>query len=334
MNDIIHKYLLGEASGKQKEALLMWLREKEENRILFSEIRDEWLADSACAKPRAENTKKAFQTFMEWAKQREKKRKQIQLRTYFKTAAVAAVLVICSVSAYWMGSTGIGREKKEPEVAIINRVRMGKESKGSIHLPDGSKVWLNANSQLIYPEYFTKDTRLVELQGEGYFEVIKDEKAPFIVKTDGMQIRVLGTHFNVNNYKHQGAMEIALLSGKVEVCFPDITHPIFLKPNQKISRNKYTGNYQLADVEAADYAVWIGDKLICTNETLSSILHKMKHWYNLDIECKQGVPLNLRLSLTIRKESPDEIFKLLTLISPIRYRWEKDKIIVSPQYES
>ena len=84
-------------------------------------------------------------------------------------------------------------------------------------------------------------------------------------------------------------------------------------------------------MDASDYIIWIGDKLVCTNEKLSTILHRMKHWYNMEIECKKGVSLDHRLSLTIRKESPEEILKLLTLISPIRYTIEGDKIIISPK---
>ena len=106
---------------------------------------------------------------------------------------------------------------------------------------------------------------------------------------------------------------------------------IILKPNQRISCNRQNGTYSLAEVDASDYIIWIGDRLVCTNEKLSTILHRMKHWYNMDIECRKGVPLDHRLSLTIRKESPEEILKLLTLISPIRYTIKGDKIIISPK---
>ena len=104
-----------------------------------------------------------------------------------------------------------------------------------------------------------------------------------------------------------------------------------MKPNQKISCNKQNGTYNLAEVDASDYIIWIGDKLVCTNEKLSVVLHRMKHWYNLDIECRKGVPLDQRLSLTIRKESPDEIFKLLEMIAPIRYSIKDDVIYVKPK---
>lgn len=331
MKDIIQKYLQEEASEQQKRALLAWFREKEENRILFSGIRDEWLASSAFDKFEANDVKNAFKSFVNLVEKQDKEAKRIRIRSYFRVAATLVFLIICSAGTYWLGRTGLGVGKNERGIALVNRVIMGKESKGSFMLPDGSKVWLNANSQLVYPEDFMSGTREVRLRGEGYFEVARNEKVPFLVKTDGMQIRVLGTHFNVKNYDNQLGMEAALLTGKVEILFPEMTTSILLQPNQKIFRDRQTGKYKLSNVVASDYAIWIGDKLVCTNERLSSILHKMKHWYNLEIECKPGVPLNQRLSLTIRKESPEEIFKLLTLISPIRYQWKNEKIVVTPK---
>lgn len=331
MKDIIRKYLQEEASEQEKRKLLAWLKEKEENRLLFSEIRDEWLADPAFARLDARYVKNAFLSFVDRVNRQEKQMKRVRFHVYYRAAAVIAFLFLCSAGTYWFGRTGWGTDEDRQKIAIVNRVLMGKESKGSFLLPDGSKVWLNANSQLVYNEDFMSKTRSVKLQGEGYFEVAKNEAIPFVVETDGMHVRVLGTHFNVKNYDYQVGMETALLSGKVEILLPGMTNSILLKPNQRLFRNRKTGRYKLSDVVAADYAIWIGDKLVCTNEELSSILRKMKHWYNVEIECKPGVPLNQRLSLTIRKESPDEIFKLLTLISPIRYRWEKDKIVVTPK---
>ena len=134
---------------------------------------------------------------------------------------------------------------------------------------------------LVYPDRFSDNKRSVKLEGEGYFEVVRDEKAPFFVETDGMVVNVLGTHFNVKNYENKETIETTLLSGKVEVLLSGMSSGIVLKPNQRISCNRQNGTYSLAEVDASDYIIWIGDKLVCTNEKLSTILHRMKHWYNM-----------------------------------------------------
>lgn len=330
MNDIILKYLQGYASEEEKRVLLDWLKASEANKRAYSEIRDQWLdlGSSPVADP--EYVKQAFARFTAEIDKHDRKQQQMRLSYFIKVAASVAILLVCSVGSYFAGQKQFSHSSSAEQL-VINRVIMGKESKGPVTLPDGTIAWLNANSKLIYPEHFQPGKRQVQLEGEGYFEVVRDEKAPFLVETDGMVVNVLGTHFNVKNYENKETVETTLLSGKVEVFLPGLDKSIVLKPNQRISCDKQSGAYKLAEVDAADYIIWIGDKLVCTNEKLSVVLHKMKHWYNLDIECKNGVPLNQRLSLTIRKESPEEILKLLTLISPIRYTIEGEKIIISPK---
>lgn len=330
MNDIILKYLQGNASEEEKRVLLDWLKASEANKRAYSEIRDQWLDSGSSPVANPEYVKQAFARFTAEIDKHDRKQQQMRLSYFIKVAASVAILLVCSVGSYFAGQKQFSHSSSAEQL-VINRVIMGKESKGPVTLPDGTIAWLNANSKLIYPEHFHPGKRQVQLEGEGYFEVVRDEKAPFLVETDGMVVNVLGTHFNVKNYENKETVETTLLSGKVEVFLPGLDKSIVLKPNQRISCDKQSGAYKLAEVDAADYIIWIGDKLVCTNEKLSVVLHKMKHWYNLDIECKNGVPLNQRLSLTIRKESPEEILKLLTLISPIRYTIEGEKIIISPK---
>lgn len=330
MNDIILKYLCGNASEEEKEVLFGWLRAAEENKKTFSEIRDQWLESGAAPVSDPEWQKQAFKRFMTKVEAKEKARRQIRLSYYRRVAASVAILLICSLGGYFVGRNPFFDSSAEEQL-IMNHVIMGKDSKGTVTLPDGTKAWLNANSKLIYPEHFSDDKRTVKLEGEGYFEVARNEKAPFFVETDGMVVNVLGTHFDVKNYKNKETIETTLLSGKVKVLLPGMSKGVILKPNQRISCNKRNGMYSLVDVNASDYIIWISDKLVCTNEKLSTVLYRMKHWYNMDIECKKGVPLDYRLSLTIRKESPEEILNLLTLISSIRYTIEGDKIIISPK---
>ena len=169
-----------------------------------------------------------------------------------KVAASVAILLVCSLGGYFTGQNQLFDSSIEEQL-IMNRVIMGKGSKGSVTLPDGTTAWLNANSMLIYPEQFTDNKRSVKLEGEGYFEVVRNEKAPFFVETDGMIVNVLGTHFNVKNYENKETIETTLLSGEVEVFLSGMSKGIILKPNQRISCNRQSGTYNLAEVDASDY---------------------------------------------------------------------------------
>lgn len=330
MDDLILKYLQGDVSDDEKQMILAWLKEGEDHKKYFAEIRDIWLKTGQLPVMRPGYTQEAFQRFMAEVNVLSQKQQQIQIHYLMKIAVSVAILIVCSLGGYYIGKNNMFGAF-QPEQIVMNQVIMGKDSKGFITLPDGTVAWLNANSKLVYPERFESDNRRVRLDGEGYFEVVKNEKAPFLVETNGMEVNVLGTHFNVENYAYKRFAETTLLSGKVEIYLPATKQRFMLKPNQQVSCNPRTGAYQVKDVDGSDYIIWIGEKLVCTNEPLSVVLHKIKHWYGLDIVCKGKVPLNQRLSLTIRKESPEEIFKLLALISPITYTIKVDQIIVQPR---
>ena len=146
-----------------------------------------------------------------------------------------------------------------------------------------------------------------------------------------MTVNVLGTSFDVKDYSDKANSETTLLTGKVEIVLPNNPNSILLKPNQRITLNKQTGVHEIKEVDASEYILWINEKLVCNNEKLSVILHKIKLWYGMELVCQQGTPVDQRLSLTIRKESPDEIFKLLEMIAPIRYSIKDDVIYVKPK---
>lgn len=330
MNGIIVKYLQGEATDEEKRLFLDWLRESSENRKLFSQMRDIWLVSGKSPLADSDYAKRAFRRFEAEVRAMDTRRKRIRLHACIRKAAAVIFCILCLTGGYFTGSRNYLGQHGQAEASVMNRVIIGKDSKGVVTLPDGTRVWLNADSKLIYPEVFDSDCRRVSLEGEGYFEVIKNEKMPFYVETNGMSVHVLGTRFDVKNYESKATSETTLLTGRVEVFFPGTQKKAILEPNQKITCDKQTGTYRLTKVNAADYILWINERLVCTNETLAVVLYRMKRWYGIEIVCDQGVPLEQRLSLVIRKESPDEIFELLEMIVPVKYRIDGDRVVVSP----
>lgn len=325
MKEIIFKYLQHTASEEEKKQLLEWLEADEENKKIFSGLRDTWLTEEKDHIFPPDYTQKAFSRFIQNIEAESRQHKTYLFPALLKIAVAITLLFVCSAGGYWLRKY---QEQDSREMIVMNQVMMGKDSKGSVTLPDSTVVWLNAGSKLIYPDKFSDQTRKVSLEGEGYFEVFKNEAAPFYVETRDMTVRVLGTHFDVKNYAAKKTWETTLLSGKVEIYFPDTKRTVVMEPNQKMVCARGSNRYQLKEVNASEYILWINDKLVFTNESLSFILHQLERWYGIDIVCKGDIPLTQRLSLTIRKESPEEIFKLLELISPIRYKIEEDKIYV------
>ena len=327
MKDIIEKYLQGAASAEEKRELLKLLGESPEARAAFLNRREELCGyDRNVAGEDVEAALERFDKKLAGRRATDFAARPLA-RMAMRVAAAIALLIITGLGGYFMGrNTTPGETPAEP--MIVHCFAMGNESKGAVTLPDGTVAWLNADSRLTYPEEFEADSRRVKLEGEGYFDVKRDEERPFFVETGDMTVRVLGTAFDVRNYEDAGNMSTVLLNGSVEVMFAGNDRPVALKPNQSVVYNKLSATYKIKNVAAADYVIWTQNKLLFDDERLSVILYKMERWYGIEINAGNDVPRDMRLSLTIRKESKEDIFRIIEMIAPVSFSGEGDNIRV------
>lgn len=201
------------------------------------------------------------------------------------------------------------------------------ENISSYTLPDGSKVWLNKNSWLTYNQRFGKRTRQVALKGEGYFEVNRDERRPFIVKMqNNLDIKVLGTTFNACNYPSLNKAEVILRSGSVQVSDNGRNEYVILKPNQKFTWNE--GTAEISPVNAMNCCRWFEHRLVFDNVKLKDILENLSHKYQTEISLNVGNLADKHMSMTIRDESVEDILDILTTLLPIRWRYQGAEIII------
>jgi len=178
-----------------------------------------------------------------------------------------------------------------------------------ITLPDGTKVWMNASSSLTYPSKFIGTERLVELHGEAYFEVTKNAAQPFIVKTSDQQIKVLGTHFNVQAYDGESVTKTTLVEGKVEV--QQRQQALVLLPDQQALSN--ASSLSKKSVDASAYTVWREGYFTFNNASSNEIMQQLAHWYDLRIE-RDNSNSNERFSGKISKQtSLKEILEVLKI---------------------
>lgn len=325
MEHIILKYLEGTASDEEKQTLLKWVRASGSNKKEFHEIRDLWITTGSMLSDTSGN-QEAFNRFKkhvtDYENAKQQKRSRIRILRY---AASVAILITCSVGMFMLGRRST---ENEFSASVINQTIV-RNDKTSFMLPDGTLVWLNKDSKLSYPESFNDQQRVVTLEGEGYFEVVHDEKNPFYVETGDLTIRVLGTVFNVKNYSDEIISETVLLSGKVEVDMKNDKAPVILSPDQKITYDRQTGYHQVEKVDAEEYALWKNDKLVMDNEELETIFRKIERWYHVKIVYDRTLPLKARYSITITDEPKEEILRLLSIISPVKYKIENNQIIIT-----
>lgn len=247
------------------------------------------------------------------------KRKIFRSKTlkYCIAAAAAAALFLTGAA-----TSELMTEKRQETVLMASS-----ENISSYTLPDGSKVWLNKNSWLAYNQKFGKRTRQVTLKGEGYFEVNRDERRPFIVKMQNdMDIKVLGTTFNACNYPSLNKAEVILRSGSVQVSDNGRNEYVILKPNQKFTWNE--GSAEISSVNAMNCCRWFEHRLVFDNVKLKDILENLSHKYQTEISLNVGNLADKHMSMTIRDESVEDILDILTTLLPIRWRYQGAEIII------
>lgn len=218
-------------------------------------------------------------------------------------------------------STGSGEMTQE--VAFL-QLQTAKGNQYQLMLPDGTKVWLNAASSLKFPEVFKGRDRKVELSGEGYFEVAKDRDHPFIVKTvkDGtsQEVKVLGTHFNINSYMDDHQIKTTLLEGSVQV--DNLRSVQVLKPGDQSQLNSKQINVTTVDVE--DEIAWKNGLFRFDQSALKDILYQLERWYDIKVDYN-SLPNKRFSGMVPRKAKLSEVLKMLSLTGNIHFNIEEGK---------
>ncbi|WP_421919904.1 FecR family protein [Marinifilum sp.] len=216
------------------------------------------------------------------------------------------------------------------EVLHYNTITTPTQGEYSASLSDGTKIWLNAQTKIEFPERFGKGKREVRLiSGEAYFEVTKNEERPFIVLlSNGSEVEVLGTRFNVMAYKDEAEIQTTLVEGKVR--FGMMDEEVLLAPGEQSGMNTETGEVQVREVKTNIYTAWVNGKFVFNREPMESVLRKMSRWYGVKVICDDEAVLKRRISgVTDRYEDIYKFISLIEEISPIELDLEDDYLIVS-----
>ena len=196
----------------------------------------------------------------------------------------------------------------------------------AVILTDGTKIWLNAASSLQFPTLFTGDTRTVELEGEAYFEVAQNAKAPFRVISGQQTIEVLGTHFNISHYNDEPGITTTLLEGSIRVITGD--HSVVLKTGQQSVIK--TGNEQITvnnEKDSSEVMAWKNGMFQFNNADISTIMRQIGRWYDVDVVFEGKLPEDQFRGKISRNVNASKVLKILEL-SGINFKIEGRRIIL------
>ena len=205
-------------------------------------------------------------------------------------------------------------------------VKADKGDKATIELPDGTNVVLNSASQLIYLNNFGENVRRVQLNGEAYFKVAHDEKRAFIVQVGDLEVKVLGTSFNVSAYEDAKDVTVVLLEGKVGVYAQKISH--IMKPGDKIEYNKATHKITATQVHPNDYIEWTKGNMYFEKESLENIMKTLSRIYDVEIRFDSNKLPNEYFTGTIPGGGIQNALNILMLTSPFFYEMDGSVIVL------
>lgn len=202
---------------------------------------------------------------------------------WYRTWSVAAVAIVLlgliTVTAYWQGSRQIQSNFSD----IVVEAPLG--SKTKLTLPDGSTVWLNAGSKMVYSQGFGVSDRRLAFQGEGYFEVEKNDEMPFLVQTHDVNVTVVGTKFNFRNYPEDEEAVVELLEGKVALENQLKEESVrYLSPNEKMVLHKATGKMDITSAKVKEATLWTENILLFDEDLLPDIVRELERSYHVQIE--------------------------------------------------
>lgn len=306
MVEVIFKYLSGELSESETQELF---RQLETDKHLYDEfirLQNVYALAHLSTLSEIESVNiKSFQLFIHQIKIKER---HTIIRLVMRYAAIVLLLIASTffTTKYLLGDTG-----NDP---TMNTLTVPAGQRVQLTLQDGTSVWLNAQSTLTFPARFTGKTRRVTVSGEAYFDVAKDTKKPFIVSTQDLEMKVLGTQFNVYSYQECDYIKTDLVEGSLMVYNKKSPHAsVILKPNEQMVVKD--GKMIVGKIRNADYFLWKDGIYTFKNERLLDIIEKLQLYYDVKIIVKDPQIFDVYYTGKFRqRDGIDEILRIIQKI--------------------
>jgi len=370
--NLIAKKLSGESSPEELHDLQDLLRNNPDLHYSIQTIMDLW--DAKQNNFEKKEAQEAFGKHIERMKQLDidfsgKENIEAESSTFLhkkrKTFIVTAFALPVFIATFFLGahffgsnqsSVGAQKNKSKEPFKTISEIATKNGSKTNLILPDGTKVWLNAGSNLTYDSSYGKSIREVSLSGEGFFDVVKNKEKPFIIHAASINIKVLGTEFNVKSYPSEKTTEASLIRGSIEVTFKDKPNKkVILKPNEKIvvdnvkkieaviQPNNQNKQVKVNDI-ANGFAVknltyesktgdvietsWVENKLIFQDESFDDIARQLERWYGVSINFKNEQLKENHLTGSFKNETIRQALDALKFTATFNYSIDNNNNII------
>lgn len=308
---LLEKFFKKETTVEEVQLLKDWFFQSKSRDALSGFYKEKWESASCSLDTDIQNNRL---TNLRKEIKPQPRSRYLNINKVWKYAAIILfpVCIALGIGYYFVGNKSSLANNKD---MVVN---VAKGQMANLQLPDGTKVWLNSNSRIKYDKTYNKDNRIIDLEGEAYFVVAKDKSRPFIVKTNAVSIRAIGTTFNVKAYNDENTITTTLIEGKVNVFNnKTVSH---LLPNQKIIFNKADHSFNKATVPDAKIAgLWKENQLVFQAEPLEDIAKVLERIYNVHVTFNSEQIKQIRFSGTIKKNRLESVLQYIALTSSINY---------------
>lgn len=325
IDNLILDFLLQEISEDEQKELNDWVAETEDHRRYFNQQREIWFSALDGNTLSKYNVEKAKELFLQRVRQATTSPSTNtmtvvhplrRLRRWGKiAAAVILVLGLTSTLSYLLGQ----RDVKSDFTDIAIEVPFGSQTQTT--LPDGTRVWLSAGSKITYSQGFGVEDRNIRLQGEGYFEVTHDPQNPFTVKTNELDVQVLGTKFNLTNYPDEPTVTVTLDEGKVKLEKVGGGNPNYLSPNQTAVMDKKSGIISISESSTKTTRAWRANNMLIENMSFELLAKRLSRIYDVDIRFANSSARNLHFNgcFAVKHQSISEVLSDLAATETFHY---------------
>jgi transmembrane sensor len=321
--DVLSALILsGEATEKQKAEFEEILKSSKEHQIAYEKLKEVW--QTHLWKNNEAYQDQANTLWRRYQAQRQFYKPWNWQNSFFKAAAVILVIWL----AFYLTNQSKPHPEQEEIVAIneiIKETNFGEKLR--TRLPDGTMVHLNSGSQLFFPEKFTDSIRLVQLIGEGYFDVFEDKARPFTVKTATMTITALGTSFGVNAYDANFIDQVALVSGKLLIR-NNMNEEIRLDSGQALTLTRKDFSFSTSAIDYLSMIAWKDGVLNFNNNSFDEIVKTLELNYGVHFIMNGSISIRNAYTGTFRNESLDNVLKVLSFSMNFKYMINGKEVLI------
>lgn len=321
--DLIDKFYRGECSPEEARQVMRWFEDHKQGEARVQEM---WVSFEQDIPVSEEDANRNLQRIH--AAIQPSANQEIYRVFSSQWLRVAAIITLAFVASYLL----VPQLPEQPQLVAVQQIT--KENplgqKSTLRLPDGTVIRLNAGSRISYPEQFAENTRNVSLQGEAFFEVTENADKPFIVSINGLDVRVLGTSFNVRAYEDDREVQVVLATGKVQVTHQESNAEAYLSPGEEavFEKEQQQMRKQAANLDAA--LAWKNNQIVFDNASAYEVFDVLERWYGVKINY-ETLPENAwNFTGSFRDENLENVLTSISYVKKFSFSIKDKNVLITP----